>query len=101
MDQLEKVVKGFSDKNRIRIINLLLKDSWRVSDIAFELELEENLASHHLRTLQKNGLVKSVKKGREVYYSINKTKITSIIRQILKRQLIREIVKELMKSQNK
>jgi len=99
MDQLEKVVKGISDKNRIRIINLLLKDSWRVSDIAFELELEENLASHHLRTLQKNGMVKSVKKGREVYYSINKTKITSILRQLVKKPLIKEILKDLLKNQ--
>lgn len=99
MDQLEKVVKGISDKNRIRILNLLLKDAWRVSDIAFELELEENLASHHLRTLQKNGLVKSVKKGREVFYSINKTKLTSILRQILKKPLIKEIAKELLKNQ--
>jgi DNA-binding transcriptional ArsR family regulator len=99
MDQLEKVAKGISDKNRIRIINLLLKDSWRVSDIAFELELEENLASHHLRTLQKNGLVKSVKKGREVFYSINKTKITSIIRQLIKKPLIKEIVKDILKNQ--
>ena len=99
MDQLEKVAKGISDKNRIRIINLLLKDSWRVSDIAFELELEENLASHHLRTLQKNGLVKSVKKGREVFYSINKTKITSILRQLIKKPLIKEIVKDILKNQ--
>lgn len=98
MDQLEKVIKGFSDKNRIRILNLLLKDSWRVSDIAFELELEENLASHHLRTLQKNGIVKSIKKGREVYYSINKTRITSIVRQLLKKNQIKEIVKDILKS---
>lgn len=98
MDQLEKVIKGFSDKNRIRILNLLLKDSWRVSDIAFELELEENLASHHLRTLQKNGIVKSQKKGREVYYSINKTRITSIVRQLLKKNQIKEIVKDILKS---
>ena len=93
MDQLEKVIKGISDKNRIRTINLLLKDSWRVSDIAFELELEENLASHHLRTLQKNGLVKSVKKGREVYYSVNKTKLSSIIRQLIKKPLIKILSK--------
>jgi DNA-binding transcriptional ArsR family regulator len=99
MDQLEKVVKGISDKNRIRILNLLLKDTWRVSDIAFELELEENLTSHHLRTLQKNGIVKSQKKGREVFYTINKTKITSIIRQLIKKPFLKDIIKELIKSQ--
>lgn len=98
MDQLEKVIKGFSDKNRIRILNLLLKDSWRVSDIAFELELEENLASHHLRTLQRNGIVKSSKKGREVFYSINKSKITTILRQLLKKPLIKEIAREIIKN---
>lgn len=99
METMEKIVKGISDKNRIRILNLLLKDTWRVSDIAFELELEENLTSHHLRTLQKNGLVKSSKKGREVYYSINKTKLTQILRQLLKKSLIKEIAKEILKNQ--
>jgi ArsR family transcriptional regulator len=98
MDQIEKVVKGLADKNRIRILNLLLKDTWRVSDIAFELELEENLASHHLRTLQRNGLVKSQKKGREVYYSINKTKLNSIIRSLVKKPLIKELLKEILKN---
>jgi DNA-binding transcriptional ArsR family regulator len=98
MDQIEKIVKGISEKNRIRILNLLLKDTWRVSDIAFELELEENLTSHHLRTLQKNGLVKSNKKGREVYYSISKTKFTSIIKQLLKKELIKQIVKDIIKN---
>lgn len=98
MEQIEKIVKGFGDKNRIRIINLLLKDTWTVSDIAFELELEENLASHHLRTLQRNGIVKSNKKGREVYYSINKTKMTSILRLILKKPLIKDLAKEIIKT---
>ena len=42
---------------------------------------------------------RAIKKGREVYYSINKTKLTSIIRSLIKKPLIKTIVKDIFKNQ--
>jgi ArsR family transcriptional regulator len=101
MQALEKISKSLAEKNRLLIIDLLFKESLKVSEVAEELEIEENLASHHLRVLNKNGLVKSVKKGREVFYSINRNKFMSVIKQLLKKPYIKEMVKEAIKNNNK
>jgi ArsR family transcriptional regulator len=101
MQALEKISKSLAEKNRLLIIDLLFKESLKVSEVAEELEIEENLASHHLRVLNKNGLVKSVKKGREVFYSINRNKFMSVIKQLLKKPYIKEMIKEAIKNNNK
>ena len=98
MVQIEKFTKALSDKNRIKIFDILTKEPLKVSDVAYELEIEENLASHHLRVMSRNGLLKSNKKGREVYYSINRTKILGLMRTLLKKQYFKDLIKETQKS---
>jgi len=98
MVQIEKFTKALSDKNRIKIFDLLIKEPLKVSDVAYELEIEENLASHHLRVMSRNGLLKSNKKGREVYYSINRTKILGLMKTLLKKQYFKDLIKETQKS---
>jgi DNA-binding transcriptional ArsR family regulator len=46
---VEKVSKALSDKNRIKILHFLSDGQKNVSDVADRLNVEENLASHHLR----------------------------------------------------
>jgi len=101
MIQHEKFFKGLSDKNRLRILNLIVKGSWRVSDVAYELDIEENLASHHLRTLLRSGIAKSIKKGREVYYEINVTKTKSVFKSLSKKQVFKDIFREVIKENKK
>jgi DNA-binding transcriptional ArsR family regulator len=89
--------KAVSDNNRNRIVNLLIKGPLKVTEIADKLEIEENLASHHLRYLQTQKFLKRTKRGREVIYQINKTKFTSLFKEILRNNLYKEILKELQK----
>lgn len=97
MIQYEKFFKSLGDKNRLRILNLLSKGSWRVSDIAYELDIEENLASHHLRTMNKSGIAKSSKKGREVYYEINYIKTKAVFKTLFKKQIFKDIFRDIIK----
>lgn len=98
MNQFEKISKALADKNRIKIFELLSKDTLKVSEVAYELEIEENLASHHLRVMSRNGILKSNKRGREVFYSINKNKLISLLKTLLKKQFFKDILKEAQKS---
>lgn len=98
MQPLEKFTKAFSDKNRLKIIDLLFKEPLKVSQVAYKLDIEENLASHHLRNLSKNGILKSNKRGREVIYTINRTKLLNLTKQLVKKPYLKEIVKEALKS---
>lgn len=79
MFDIFKVSKAFSDKNRLKILTMLGDGAKNVGEVADTLNVEENLASHHLRVLAGVGFLKSNKKGREVYYSINKEKVDNIL----------------------
>lgn len=89
-----RISKALSDRNRIRILEMLGEGDMKVSDVADSLDVEENLASHHLRVLATLGFLKSNKRGREVYYRINKTRFTTIIKKALKTKAFRDILNE-------
>ena len=89
---LEKVSKALSDKNRLKIIQFLSEGQKNVSDVADKLNVEENLASHHLRVLSTLGFLKNDKKGREVFYRINDTKFVSLLKDLKKNPAFKDIL---------
>ena len=89
---LEKVSKAFSDKNRIKIVSFLSTGQKNVSEVADKLNVEENLASHHLRVLATLGFLKNDKKGREVFYKINETKFISLVKDLKKNPTFKELL---------
>lgn len=89
---IEKVSKAFSDKNRIKIVTFLSEGQRNVSEVADKLNVEENLASHHLRVLASLGFLKNDKKGREVYYRINDSKFISLIKDLKKNPTFKDLL---------
>ncbi|MFA7365254.1 MAG: metalloregulator ArsR/SmtB family transcription factor, partial [Patescibacteria group bacterium] len=71
---LNEFLKAVSDENRLRILCILKSGPRCVCDIWENLELSQNLVSHHLKALKDFGLLNSRKKGLKVFYSLkNKT----------------------------
>lgn len=65
--------KIISDKNRMEIINMLLKNpELSTSDIAKNLNASINSAYYHLDMMNQATMVKSRNEGRTVFYKINK-----------------------------
>lgn len=89
---IEKFSKAFSDKNRLKIIDYLSSGQKNVSEIADKLNVEENLASHHLRVLAGLGFLKNDKKGREVFYRINESKFITLIKDLKKNPAFKDIL---------
>jgi DNA-binding transcriptional ArsR family regulator len=89
---VEKISKAFSDKNRIKIVEFLSEGQKNVSQVADRLNVEENLASHHLRVLASLGFLKNDKKGREVFYKINDTKFISLIKTLKKNPVFKDLL---------
>ncbi len=88
----DRISKAFSDRNRLKILKFLSDGPQNVSSVADKLNVEENLASHHLRVLASIGFLKNKKKGREVFYDINETKFVSLIRDLNKNPIFKEIL---------
>ena len=95
--KLEKISKALSDKNRLQILEFLSDGQRNVSDVADRLNVEENLSSHHLRVLASLGFLKNDKKGREVFYMLNESKIVSILREMRKNPRIKSLIQESLK----
>ena len=60
-----------ADPNRLRIVYALLEaGEICVGDLADAIDSSESATSHQLRQLRLAGLVRTTKRGREVYYRI-------------------------------
>jgi len=89
-----KISKAMSDKNRLKILEMLSQKEEKVGVVSEKLGVEENLASHHLRVLSGLGFLKSDKRGREVYYRLNTAKIVSLLVGLQKNKAFKEIVRQ-------
>lgn len=79
MGELTAVLKALADPNRMRIFAELMEGDSCNCELQERLGLAPNLLSHHLRTLEKAGLVHSRRDrvdGRWIYYSIDRNAIT-------------------------
>lgn len=71
LEKLKSFLKLLSDRNRLRIICALREEERCVCEIHEQLDLAQNLTSHHLRFLEKANLVSWKKVGVKVFYKLN------------------------------
>ncbi|MDV6029968.1 MAG: winged helix-turn-helix transcriptional regulator [Phycisphaera sp. RhM] len=63
-------LKTLAHPVRLRIVQLLLHGRYTVGEIARNCEIQDNVASEHLRRLQRCGFLVSQREGRKVYYRV-------------------------------
>jgi len=71
------------DSTRLRILWLLCHTEECVSDIAAAVGMSSPAVSHHLRNLKQSGLITSRREGKEVLYSLAKTKEASLVHNMI------------------
>ena len=79
LNRATAVFKALSEPNRLRIFAELMAGDSCNCEMKDKLGLAPNLLSHHLKTLEKAGLVDSrrdVIDGRWVYYAVNRETVT-------------------------
>ena len=55
---------------RLRMLQMLLKDQYRVGELAEGCGIAPHVASEHLRLLQRCGFLKADRQGRNTYYQV-------------------------------
>ncbi len=68
-----------ADRNRLSIINLILEKDLTVGEISDQLNLEQSLVSHHLKTLKDHGFVEFETDGKNRVYSANKDTVRPLM----------------------
>jgi DNA-binding transcriptional ArsR family regulator len=79
MKNLVRILKSLADLNRLRIIMAIGKNSLSVTEIIHATELPQTLASFHLKTLRKAGIVKTKRNGPFIYYSLSSPDLIDIL----------------------
>ena len=68
VSQLADLFRLMGDTSRLRIILTCLHTPINVSDIAEKLDLSQSLVSHHLPLLRAARIVRSERRGKQVFY---------------------------------
>ncbi len=63
-------LKTLAHPVRLRIVQLLLHGRFTVGELAEDCQIPDNVASEHLRLLQRCGFLSSQREGRRVYYEV-------------------------------
>jgi len=81
-DKLRKavlVLRAINHQLRQTIIELLEEcESLTVTEIYVKLRLEQSVASQHLAILRRAGVVVTERKGKHIYYQLDKTRLNDI-----------------------
>jgi len=79
---LAELFKVFGDGTRLRIMILLSEhEDLSVGEIAEHLSMTSSAISHQLRILKNGHLVKNLRNGKSILYSLDDDHVSTIIRQ--------------------
>ena len=79
IDDLAELFKVFGDSTRTKILSCLSIHDMNVGDLAETLEMSTSAVSHQLRILRNAKLVRGMKDGKEVVYSLDDRHVDAII----------------------
>lgn len=72
-------LKTLAHPVRLRFVQLLLKGRYTVGELAADAGVPDNVASDHLRLMQRCGLFTSQRVGRRVYYQVAEPHLARIM----------------------
>ncbi|WLR52877.1 metalloregulator ArsR/SmtB family transcription factor [Bacillus tianshenii] len=81
---VSQTFKALADPTRIRILHLLSKQEYAVSEIAEQLSLLQSTVSHQLRFLKNLRLVKFRREGKSFYYAIDDDHVLNLLLQAIR-----------------
>ena len=71
--------KVVGDETRMKILCCIAADELCVNDIAASVDMTKSAVSHQLKLLKNEGLVKSRRDGKNIFYSLDDQHVVDII----------------------
>ena len=77
--QAAECLKTLAHPVRLRMVQLLLHGRYTVGELAEDCDVPDNVASEHLRLMQRCGFFTSEREGRRVYYEVAEPHLQDIM----------------------
>lgn len=78
LKKISDFYKALADSTRTKIINLLEKSELCVCDICVILNMTKSAVSHQLKYLKQMNLIKSERKGKEIWYTLADSHVSEV-----------------------
>lgn len=82
LEQSINIFKALGDRTRLLIVYSIMDEAKNVNVITNELKMTQSAISHQLQVLKLNGIIKSERKGKEVYYSLDDEHVKFIVQTV-------------------
>ena len=83
LDKSVNIFKALGDNTRLKIVEALIEKDANVNSLVVMLGMTQSAISHQLKILKLNGIIKSERKGKEVYYSLDDSHIETIVKTVI------------------
>lgn len=88
LEEKAEMLRTLGHPIRLSIVELLShKNKQTVTELYTALEIEQAVASHHLRIMKNSNILKSTKSGKNAYYSLADPSIKKIFKLLLSSHL--------------
>ncbi|QCT02882.1 putative transcriptional regulator [Paenibacillus algicola] len=98
LDLKTKFIRGFSDKTRLQIVNILKSGEKTVSQIVEAVQGNQSNISQHLACLKGCGIIVGRQEGKYIYYALRNEQILSLIQ--LLDEVYEQVQNEMMACDN-
>jgi len=85
LGQAAECLRTLAHPHRLRMIQMLVRGDYTVSELAEACNLPSAMASEHLRLMQRCGFLTSEKDGRKVFYRVVEPHLKKILKCIEER----------------
>jgi len=79
LEQAAECLRAIAHPHRLRMLELLLRGRYTVAELAEACGIPSNVASEHLRLLQRCGVLERQKLGRRSFYRVKKRQIGRLL----------------------
>lgn len=79
LEQAADCLRTLAHPHRLRIVQLLLNGEYTVGELAELCEIPSHMTSEHLGKMRDRGLLKSERRGRQMFYKVTEPHLGSIL----------------------
>ncbi|MGJ7921746.1 ArsR/SmtB family transcription factor [Neobacillus sp. LXY-4] len=79
LENIANFYKGLGDETRLKIISLLWFEDMCMCEIVTGISGASSTVNHHLKIMEKGGIIDSRREGKFTIYHLNKEKITNLV----------------------
>ncbi|WP_281647091.1 metalloregulator ArsR/SmtB family transcription factor [Parendozoicomonas sp. Alg238-R29] len=80
---LSKILKVLGDEGRLRMVVACMNEPRAVCYLSAVAGLSQSLTSHHLRSLREMRVLRSTKRGRQVFYELDDDHIRHVLQDLI------------------